>query len=247
MGDGFCLGFNVSPGSMVWVSRLEEQRVESIVNSETLGGANAEVQTVAPAIYNLSRHERHTEVSAPGLSLAASWKPIERLLLTAQTDLYLGSQYTYKGFSPDTGIAKKRSGFEVYAPLEKTYTIKKNDVVDFAGGLEFEVLKGYSVACGGFTDFSQGPDDDRPASWDRNIDYYGVTLSLGMDKDLTQSRFGFAFAYGDANITHFQWTQIAGGRYIVQPDPDHPGQPYRPRQNFDAYNLGVFLSSTLKI
>jgi hypothetical protein len=241
------LGVNISPGSLIWVKRVEEQRVEVIANAAVLGGNNASVETTAPVIYNLTGNERHTEVSAPSLSLAMSWKPLERLLLTAQTDYYMGSQYTYTGFTPDTGTAKGRSGFEYYAPLEKTYTIKKSAVADFAGGFEFQVLKGYSIACGGYTDFSQGPDDDRPASWDRNIDYYGITLSLGMDKDLTESRFGFALAYGDASITHFQWTKISGGRYILEPDPDNPGQVYRPRQNFDAYNLGVFLSSTLKI
>jgi hypothetical protein len=54
-------------------------------------------------------------------------------------------------------------------------------------------------------------------------------------------------AYGDASITHFQWTRIPGGRYTLEPDPDNPGQIYRPRQAFNAYNLGIFLSSTLKI
>ena len=68
-----------------------------------------------------------------------------------------------------------------------------------------------------------------------------------MDKDLTQSRFGFSLAYGDASITHFQWARTPGGRYQLESDPDHPDKVYRPRQGFDAYNLGIFLSSTLKI
>ena len=246
MGEGFSLGINVSPGSMVWVSRVEEQRVEDIWN-DTVVSAHSAPSTYAPTIYSTTGSERHTEVSAPALSLGASWRPIDRLLLTAQTDYYLGSQYTYTGLTPDTGTAKNRSGFERYASKEQTYTITKKSVVDFSGGFEVQVFKGYSLACGGYTDFSQGPDDDRPASWDRNIDYYGFTASVGMDKDLTQSRFGFSLAYGDASITHFQWIRTAGGRYQLESDPDDPDKVYRPRQGFDAYNFGVFLSSTLKI
>jgi hypothetical protein len=118
-------------------------------------------------------------------------------------------------------------------------------VVNFSGGAELQVLKGYSVALGGYTDFSQGPHDTRPASWNRNIDYYGATLSLGMDKDLTESRFGISAAYGDASITHFQWTTTSGGK----PDLlyDKTGAIAKPRQNFKAFNFGLFLSSTLKI
>jgi len=246
MSPEFSIGINLSPGSMVWVSRTEEQRVEDIWN-DTVVSANSAPTTYAPEIYSTTRSERHTEVTAPSLSIGASWKPIDRLLLTAQTDYYLGSQYDYTGLTPDTGIALKRSGFERYAPLEQTYTIVKKSVVDFSGGFEAMIYKGYSLACGAFTDFSQGPDDNRPASWDRNIDYYGFTVSLGMDKDLTQSRFGFSMAYGDASITHFQWTRLDGGRYVLESDPDHPDKVYRPRQNFDAYNFGLFLSSTLKI
>jgi long-subunit fatty acid transport protein len=243
--NGFSIGLNLSPGSMVWVSRVEEQRVEEIWNDTTVT-ERTNSGTGALAIYNTTGKEKHTEVTAPSLSLAVSWKPLEILLLTAQTDYYLGSQYTYTGMKPDHDISKQRSGFEYYAPLEQTYTIKKNAVADFSGGFEVQILKGYSLACGGFTDFSQGPDDDRPASWDRNIDYYGFTVSLGMDKDLTQSRFGVSMAYGDASITHFQWGKSAGGRYTLLTDPVS-GELYRPRQSFDAYNLGVFLSSTLKI
>jgi hypothetical protein len=52
-------------------------------------------------------------------------------------------------------------------------------------------------------------------------------------------------AYGDASITHFQWGRTDGGRYTLLTNAS--GELSRPRQNFDAYNLGVFLSSTLKI
>jgi hypothetical protein len=245
MTQGFSMGINVSPGSMVWISRTEEQRVEEITNDTVVSSDNPNTRTGASIIYNLSGSEKHTEVSAPSISLAVSWKPLEPLLLTAQTDYYIGSQYTYTGFTPDDVQAKGRSGFEALVPAEKTYTIIKKAVVDFAGGVELQILKGYSVALGGYTDFSQGPDDDRPASWDRNIDYYGFTASLGMDKDLTQSRFGFGMAYGDASITHFQWTKTTGGQPILQQKAD--GGIDRVRQNFDAYVFGIFLSSTLKI
>jgi long-subunit fatty acid transport protein len=246
LSDGFSFGITVSPGSMVWVSRVEEQRVEELTNRAIITGPEDTVETLAPTIYNLTGSEKHTEISAPSFSVGVSWRPIDRLLLTAQMDTYLGSQYTYTGFSPDAGSAKRRSGFEAYAPSEQSYTIKKKAVGDFSGGFEVQVLKGYSLACGGFTDFSQGPDDNRPASWDRNIDYYGFSLSVGMDKDLTQSRFGVSMAYGDASITHFQWNRLNGGRYGLLADPE-TGALSRPRQNFDAYNLGIFLSSTLKI
>lgn len=244
-GDGLSLGVTVSTGSLVWVKRVEEQRLEVIWLDTLVGGPTA--PRTSASTYGTTKNERHTEVTGPSLSLGVSWKPAPRLLLTAQTDYYLGSRYSYTGLTPDTGTALRRSGFENYAPLEQTYTIVKNAVADFSGGLEVQIWKGYSLALGGFTDFSQGPDDDRPASWDRNIDYYGFAFSVGMDKDLTQSRFGVSMAYGDASITHFQWGKTSGGRYTVQTDPDRPGEVYRPRRNFNAYNLGVFLSSTLKI
>jgi hypothetical protein len=233
-------GFDRGPGPL---GRRVLHRVE-IWNDTTVGAENNS-NTRALAIYNTTGKEKHTEVSAPSLSLAISWKPLDILLITAQTDYYIGSEYSYTGLKPEAEISKRRSGFEAYAPLQQTYTIKKKAVADFSGGLEVQVLKGYSLACGGFTDFSQGPDDDRPASWDRNIDYYGFTVSLGMDKDLTQSRFGVSMAYGDASITHFQWGRTDGGRYTLLTNAS--GELSRPRQNFDAYNLGVFLSSTLKI
>ena len=246
MNQGFSVGINISPGSMVWMSRVEEQRVEEIRNDSAVKvntDPNNPDKTQAQIIYNLSGNEKHTEISAPSLSLAVSWKPWEPLMLTAQTDYYLGSQYTYTGFTPEDGAG--RSGFEAFSASEITYTIKKNAVANFSGGVELQVMKGYSVAVGGYTDFSQGPDDDRPASWDRNIDYYGFTASLGMDKDLTQSRFGFGLAYGDAAITHFQWVRAEGGQPILKQKSG--GGIDRVRQNFDAFNIGIFLSSTLKI
>jgi hypothetical protein len=118
-------------------------------------------------------------------------------------------------------------------------------VVNFSAGTELQVIKGYSVALGGYTDFSQGPHDSRPASWNRNIDYYGATLSLGMDKDLTQSRFGLNAAYGDASITHFQWTTTSGGKRVLLLDKNNTIA--KPRQKFKAFSFGLFLSSTLKI
>src|SRR6185369_5312602 len=92
MSPEFSIGINLSPGSMVWVSRTEEQRVEDIWN-DTVVSASSAPTTYAPEIYSTSRSERHTEVTAPSLSIGASWRPIERLLLAAQTDYYLGSQY----------------------------------------------------------------------------------------------------------------------------------------------------------
>lgn len=245
MNQGFSFGVNASPGSLVWINRTEEQRVEYLVNDSLATPEQTTfINTKAAQIYNLSKKVKHTEISAPSLSLAVSWRPWEPLVLAAQTDYYLGSLYSYTGFTP-IGDSLARSGFETLSPAQKTYTIEKNSVVNFSGGAELQVLKGYSVAVGGFTDFSQGPHDDRPASWNRNIDYYGATLSLGMDKDLTESRFGISAAYGDAYITHFQWTTTSGGK----PDLlyDETGNIAKPRQNFKAFNFGIFLSSTLKI
>lgn len=245
MNQGFSFGVNASPGSLVWIDRTEEQRVD-YMESDSLAhpGQTFAIPTRSQIVYNETRKEKHTETSAPSLSLAVSWKPFERLMLTAQTDYYMGSLYSYTGFTPDTLYAKGRSGFETYAPLEMKYTIEKAAVVNFAGGMDFKVMKGYSVAMGGYTDFSQGPDDSRPSSWDRNIDYYGGTISLGMDKDLTESRFGIGFAYGDASMTHFQWTKTDGGQPTLQTDDIGIA---RIRQNFQAYTFGIFLSSTLKI
>ncbi|MDB5105034.1 MAG: rane protein involved in aromatic hydrocarbon degradation [Fibrobacteres bacterium] len=245
MSQGFSFGVNASPGSLVWVTRTEEQRVLEIKNdSLSQPGQTQPIRTKADIVYSLAGEEKHTETSAPSLSLGVSWKPVEPLMLTAQTDYYLGSSYAYTGFTPEDGL--ERSGFESFTPVEKRYTIRKADVVDFSGGMEWKVMKGYSIAMGGYTDFSQGPDDDRPASWDRNIDYYGGTLSLGMDKDLTESRFGFGMAYGDAAMTHFKWIKTGGGQPVLQQNPATGGVA-RIRQNFKAYTFGIFLSSTLKI
>jgi len=65
-----------------------------------------------------------------------------------------------------------------------------------------------------------------------------------MDKDLTESRFGFGMAYGDAAMTHFQWVRASGGQPTLKGDDTGIE---RVRQIFDAYNFGVFISSTLKI
>jgi hypothetical protein len=242
MNQGFSFGVNASPGSLVWVKRTEEQHVLDMRNAPLTGPVDS-VPTQALTIYSLTRDERHTEISAPSLSLAASWKAFESLMITAQTDYYLGSVYSYTGYTPGEGTG--RSGFESISPEEKRYTVQKNSVVDFSGGLEWRIIKGYSVAVGGYTDLSQGPDDDRESSWDRNIDYYGGTFSLGLDKDLTESRFGFSIAYGDAAITHFKWIKTSGGQPEIQANEN--GKIDRIRQNFSAYNFGVFLSSTLKI
>ncbi len=242
--DGVSFGINASPGSLVWINRAEEQRVEYLKNDSLATPGHPPISTQAQAIYSISKKVKNTEVSAPSLSLALSWQPWPRLMLTAQTDYYLGSLYSYKGFSPDAH-ARGRSGFESLADSQKVYTIEKNSVVNFSGGTELQIIKGYSMALGGYTDFSQGPHDDRPASWNRNIDYYGVTLSLGMDKDLTESRFGLNAAYGAASITHFQWTTTSGGKRILLLDEN--GTIAKPRQNFKAFSFGLFLSSTLKI
>lgn len=248
MDQSFSFGVNASPGSLVWINRTEEQRVEDIRSDTTVQPGQSTYINSSAQIYNQTRKEKHTETSAPSLSLAVSWKPVVPLTLTAQTDYYLGSIYSYTGFSPNDSISKGRSGFEVFEPLEQKYTIEKKSVVNFSGGLDWKIMKGYSVAVGGFTDYSQGPDDDRPASWDRNIDYFGGSFSVGMDKDLTESRFGFSMAYGDASMTHFQWTKTSGGQPALKSEvKDGKLVVARIRQNFSAYNFGVFLSSTLKI
>ncbi|HKP94789.1 MAG TPA: hypothetical protein VJ385_03430 [Fibrobacteria bacterium] len=246
MNQGFSFGVNASPGSLVWVNRTEEQHVLDIRNdSLSQPGQTVAINSAAGTVYSLIKDEKHTETSAPSLSLAVSWQAFAPLMLTAQTDYYLGSIYSYTGFTTARGYG--RSGFEDLSPEENRFTIQKKAVVDFSGGMEWKIMKGYSVAIGGYTDFSQGPDDDRPASWDRNIDYFGGTFSVGMDKDLTESRFGFGMAYGDAAITHFKWIKTSGGQPAIQADADPSKGPARIRQNFSAYNFGIFLSSTLKI
>ncbi len=245
MNQAFNFGVNASLGSIVFINRTEEQRVEYLINDSLFKvDQTAPIKTSAAQIYNLSKKVKHTEISAPSMSLAVSWQPWPILMLAAQTDYYLGSTYSYTGFKPGN-LKQVRSGFETLIPVEKTYTIEKNAVVNFSGGAEIQVLKGYSFAMGGYTDFSQGPHDSREASWNRNIDYYGATISLGMDKDLTESRFGLSAAYGDASITHFQWTTTTGGKpdLLFQPD----GKLAKPRQKFNAFSFGLYLSSTLKI
>lgn len=245
MSKEFSFGVNASPGSLVWIDRTEEQRVEFIQTDELVSPGQTDFIWTTAQIYNVVRDEKHTETTAPSLSLAVSWRPFTRLLIAAQTDYHLGSIYSYTGYTPDDAVAKGRSGFEVFGPLVKRYTVRKVSVVNFSGGLDVKVYKGYSLALGGYTDYSQGPEDDRPASWDRNIDYYGMTLSLGMDKDLTESRFGCGMAYGDASMSHMQWVKTGGGKPIILRDAG--GATAHVRQDFRAYTFNIFISSTLKI
>ena len=103
MNQGFSFGVNASPGSLVWVNRTEEQRVLEI-NNDSLSTVDrpGHIGTRADIVYSLAKDEKHTETSAPSLSLAVSWRPIDALMLTAQTDYYLGSIYSYTGFTPKT-------------------------------------------------------------------------------------------------------------------------------------------------
>ena len=248
MSRDFSFGVNASPGRMVWIDRSEEQRVE-FIDADTLAvpGQDHYIATRAQ-VYNETRSGRHTEISAPALALAVSWRPATRLLLAAQTDYHLGSIYSYTGFTPEEEGVTGRSGFEVLRPVEKRYTITKKSVVNFSGGADVGIIRGYSLALGGYTDFSQGPDEDRPSSWDRNINYYGLTVSVGMDRELTESRFGAGMAYGDASMTHFQWVKTAGGQPILQREiVGGVSQVARIRRDFRAYSFCIFLSSTLKI
>jgi hypothetical protein len=66
-----------------------------------------------------------------------------------------------------------------------------------------------------------------------------------MMKQYTESRFGISGAWGRASISHFQWGQAEGGKPVVLSQSN--GSIYRPRMDFDAIVLGVFMSSTLKI
>jgi hypothetical protein len=243
--QGLSFGVKADPGSLVWVDRNEEQRVEYFDNERLVDGVSDTVIKTNSIVYNLDRQVKHTEVTAPSLSLGISWQPWSWIMITAQTDYRMGSLYSYTGFSPvavDSSLV--RSGFEVLKASEVIYTMEKKDVVNFSGGIDLRLNNEYSLTGGGFTDFSQGPYDARPASWNRRIDYFGFAVSLGMDKELTQSRFGCSAAWGQASITHFQWVKAEGGQPRLA--VDNYGI-YRPRREFDAFNLGIFLSSTLKI
>ena len=110
--------------------------------------------------------------------------------------------------------------------------------------MDLRITKEYSAALGGYTDFSQGPYDERPSSWNRRVDYYGATFSVGIEKEYTESRFGLNAAWGDAAITHFQWATEPGGQPALVLENN---KVKRTRKDFDSYNVGIFLSSTLKI
>lgn len=242
MDQGFSFGVNASPGSLVWIDRLEEQRVEDMTNNPIIGGEPK--QATEAHLYTLNEKDRHTEVTAPKLSIGASWRPVPALLVAAQTDWLMGSLYTYNGFTSPDDYSLGRSGFEWLASQPVKYTMEKKSVVNFSGGLDLRITKEYSAAIGGYTDFSQGPYDERPSSWDRRIDYFGGTLSVGIEKQYTESRFGINFAQGRASITHFQWRINEGGQPEIESDENGP---VRTRRNYDSYNVGIFLSSTLKI
>lgn len=244
MEQGFTFGVNASPGSLVWIDRIEEQRVEELANQRLIGDTIRATPTEV-FLYNLNEEGSHQEVSAPRLSMGVSWRPWKPLMLTAQTDWIMGSLYTYNGFTTPTDHPQSRSGFEFLSAEPVKYEIEKKSVVNFSGGLDLRLTKEYSAALGGYTDFSQGPYDERPSSWNRRIDYYGATFSIGIEKEYTESRFGINAAWGDAAITHFQWATNPGGQPVLA--TDGTGRVQRSREDFDSYNVGIFLSSTLKI
>jgi long-subunit fatty acid transport protein len=240
---GLSFGVNASPGSQIWVQRSEEQRFQDLKNDHLVTGLTDTSATLANHLYTLNADEDHEEISAPWLSVGFSWQPESWLTLAGQVDYILGSLYSYTDFTP-VPDNEKRSGFEADSALEKHYTVEKKPVINFSGGANIQLSKAYSLAIGGFSDMSQGPYDDRPASLNRRIDYYGGTISLGIDKEYTESRFGFSAAWGDAAVTHLQWARTAGGRPVIATDGNGL---VRLRREFDAYNVGIFLSSTLKI
>jgi long-subunit fatty acid transport protein len=245
MEQGFSFGVNASPGSLVWIDRLEEQRVEEVANQKLVSGSDTAPTPTQVFLYNLNEEGKHQELTAPRLSLGVSWHPWKPLMLTAQTDWHMGSLYTYNGFTTPTDHPLGRSGFEFLSADPVKYEIEKKSVVNFSAGMDLRLTKEYSAAFGGYTDFSQGPYDERPSSWNRRIDYYGATFSLGIEKEYTESRFGIGAAYGDAAITHFQWVTEPGGQPVLATDPQ--GRVERTRVDFKSYNVGLFLSSTLKI
>ncbi len=242
LADGFSLGVTATPGSYVFVDRDESQRLELFVNNTVF--IPGEIVTTGATLYSLDKAESHTEVTAPALSLGCSWSPATFLTLTGQMDYLLGSTYSYTGYSPEVN-AGARSDLEQLTPKRFRYQIDKQSVVNLSGGIDMRFNPTYSLTLGGFSDMSQGPFDTRPASWNRRIDWYGVVLSLGMVKQYTESRFGISAAYGDAGISHFRWDYLDGGRPHI--DSDSQGNVIRYRQIFNAYNIAVFLSSTLKV
>jgi hypothetical protein len=240
---GFTLGVTATSGSYVFVTRTENQRVEEFVNNDVILPEDVSPVATLATLYSLEETEKHTEVTAPSLSVACSWNPWNPLTLTGQMDYHLGSSYSYTGYKPSE-TTTPRSGFDLSEPLPVRYTIDKQWVVNMSGGIDYRINPTYSLTVGGYSDMSQGPYDTRPASWDRRIDWYGVAISLGMVKEYTESRFGFSMAYGDAGITHFRWATTSTGQPI--PITDERGL-VRNRQIFNAYNFAIFLSSTLKV
>jgi long-subunit fatty acid transport protein len=238
-------GVNASPGSQVWVDRTEEQRFQDLRNDSLVGPNPGDTSlTRARQLYNLDATENHEELAAPWLSAGFSWQPDSWLMVLGQVDYILGSLYSYTDFAPGNNSAA-RSGFEAVSAVEKHYTVEKKPVIDFSAGMNMRLTKVYSLALGAFTDMSQGPYENRPSSLNRRIDYYGGAISIGMDKEYTESRFGVNAAWGDAAITHLQWREAEGGHPEIATDSD--GNVLHVRRNFDAFNVGIFLSSTLKI
>lgn len=247
LAPGFTLGLTVTPGHYVFVKRREIQRVEEFLNAAPIDPATpGRVQTLA-TLYSLEETGSHTEVTAPSLGAGASWMPLPSLALSGQIDYHLGSSYDYTGYAPQ-GNASARSGFDLSSPEKHTYTIDKQWVVNFSGGIDYRISRVYSLTVGGWSDMSQGPFDSRPAGWDRRIDWYGMALSLGMSKEYTESRFGVSAAYGKAGITHFRWGKTATGQPVLVTEEDDGGlRVLRDRQMFNAFNFAIFLSSTLKV
>lgn len=244
-GPTLSFGINASPGSQMWVDRTEEQRFQDLKNDSLVGPNPGDTSlTRAGQLYTLDATENHEEIAAPWLSVGFSYQPDSWLMLTGQMDYIMGSLYSYSDFAPG-GNPNARSGFETVVAVDTDYTVEKRAVLDFSGGVNMRLTKVYSLALGAFSDLSQGPYDSRPSSLNRRIDYYGGTISLGIEKEYTESRFGINAAWGDAAVTHLQWTTAPGGHPEIEKDQNKA--IVRERKSFDAFNVGIFLSSTLKI
>ncbi len=247
----FSLGFRVAPGGRIWVSRRESQVFEYLENDAAYYAGDTSAANTQAVVSRRSHKARHVEMPGQGVSVGMAWRPSAEVTVTGQIDYRLESRYEYTALVYETNLAA-RSGFEVLQGTRERFNVKTESVTDFSAGADWRLGKVYSLTGGLFTDFSQGPYDDKPSSWNKRIDYFGGSLAVGMDKSLTESRFGVNLAWGNAEISHIRWERDAFGR--VRPsevettvDGHSATEVDLSRRGFDAWLIGIFMSTTLKI
>lgn len=243
----FGMGVVLRPGGRTWIDLTDEQGLELFANQAPFPGAGAAdsggpVPTEA-VIYHVKEGARQVERLPVELSLGFARAVGEGWTYSLQADFIAASASSYPSLTLEEN-PEAESGFDQFRPAERRFTVRKKPVLNLSAGLDWRFAKTHSLAGGVYTDLAQGPYDDRPQSWNKRVDYFGLSLSYAMEKPFSDSRFGMNGAWGNGSISHFRILDSPQGPQILT---DGQGNAARPRESFDALLLGLFMSTTLKI